>query len=256
MEPAAIPLDVLFEDAHLLALNKAPGMVVHPGAGTSGETLVHALLAHCRGKLSGIGGVERPGIVHRLDRETSGAILVAKDDRAHRGLAAQFAARTVTKEYLALVAGSPGLEGGTIRKPIGRNPGQRHKMAAFEAAAAGGRDARTDWQVVERFGRLATLVRCTLHTGRTHQIRVHLRAAGHVLLGDRVYGWKPDPRMPREPGRVMLHAEHLAVVHPVTGAPLDIRAPLPTDFRALVAALRKSAQAAARASAATPQRRL
>ena len=233
-----IPLEILFEDRHLLALNKPAGMVVHPGAGTAEDTLVHALLAHCAGTLSGIGGVERPGIVHRLDRETSGVMLVAKTDAAHRGLAEQFAARRVQKEYLALVAGAPGLLSGSIRKPIGRNPRQRHKMTVVETAL-GGRDAHTDWQVAESFGDVATLVRCTIHTGRTHQIRVHLKFSGHVLIGDTTYGWKRDPRLPREPGRVMLHAEHLVVTHPATGKVLDLRAPLPKDFSAMLQALRK-----------------
>jgi 23S rRNA pseudouridine1911/1915/1917 synthase len=252
MRAAAIPLDILFEDRHLLALSKPAGMVVHPGAGTAENTLVHALLAHCAGGLSGIGGVERPGIVHRLDRETSGVMLAAKTDAAHRGLAAQFAARSVQKEYLAIVSGVLPLLSGVIQKPIGRNPRQRHKMTVAE----GGRDARTDWQVVERFGSVASLIRCTIHTGRTHQIRVHLKSVGHVLLGDATYGWKPDPRLPRQPARVMLHAAHLVVAHPVTGKVLDLRAPPPPDFSGLVADLRKLAQSAPSASAATPHRRL
>jgi 23S rRNA pseudouridine1911/1915/1917 synthase len=238
LKPRTIALDILFEDRHLLALNKAPGMVVHPGAGTGGDTLVHALLAHCAGKLSGIGGVERPGIVHRLDRDTSGVILAAKTDAAHRGLAEQFAARSVHKEYLALVSGATALLSGSIRKPIGRNPHQRHKMAVLEDPGAG-RDAHTDWQVVERFGKVATLLRCTIHTGRTHQIRVHLKSLGHALLGDKLYGFKPDPRLPVIPDRVMLHAEHLVLTHPVTGKPLDLRAKPPKDFMAVMKALQR-----------------
>ncbi len=250
---AAIPLAVLFEDEHLLAIDKPPGMVVHPGAGTGGDTLVHALLSHCRGGLSGIGGVERPGIVHRLDKETSGVIIVAKTDAAHRALAAQFAGRTVVKEYLALVSGVPALLSGTIRQPIGRHPRQRHRMAVL-AEGRGGRAAHTDWSLVEGFGKAAALVRCTLHTGRTHQIRVHLRSLGHPLLGDASYGWKADPRLPRPP-RVMLHAAHLALAHPATGRPLDLRAPPPADFRDLTAAL-GSLYPRASSSAARPQRRL
>ena len=153
LKPVKIPLDVLFEDKHLLAINKPAGMVVHPGAATGEDTLVHALLAHCKGSLSGVGGIERPGIVHRLDRETSGLILVAKNDKAHRGLAEQFSGRTVQKEYLALVSGVPELLSGSLRKPIGRHPRHRHKMAAFEEGQ-GGRDAHTDWEVVESFGRI------------------------------------------------------------------------------------------------------
>ncbi|MCS6242647.1 MAG: RluA family pseudouridine synthase [Opitutus sp.] len=233
-----IPLEVVFEDKHLLAINKAAGMVVHPGAGTGEDTLVHALLSHCEGELSGIGGVERPGIVHRLDRDTSGIMLVAKTDAAHRGISEQFAARTSHKEYLALVDGVPGLLSGSLRKPIGRNPTQRHKMAVVEGP--GGRDAHTDWVRVEAFGgNLAALMRCTIHTGRTHQIRVHMKSLGHILLGDVIYGWKPSPRLPAQPTRMLLHAEHLVVTHPVTGKVLDLRAPLPKDFDKMLKGLRK-----------------
>jgi len=233
-----IPLDVVYEDKHLLAINKAAGMVVHPGAGTGEDTLVHALLSHCEGELSGIGGVERPGIVHRLDRETSGIMLVAKTDVAHRGISEQFAARTSHKQYLALVDGVPSLLSGSLRKPIGRNPTQRHKMAVVEGP--GGRDAHTDWERVETFGgNVASLIRCTIHTGRTHQIRVHMKSMGHILLGDVVYGWKASPRLPKQPTRMMLHAEHLVVKHPVTGKVLDLRAPLPKDFEAMLKGLRK-----------------
>jgi 23S rRNA pseudouridine1911/1915/1917 synthase len=239
LKAVAIPLDVLFEDKHLLVINKAAGMIVHPGAGTGEDTLVHALLAHCRGSLSGIGGVERPGIVHRLDRETSGIMIVAKTDRAHRGLAEQFSNRSLQKEYLALVAGAPGLLSGSIRGAIGRNKQHRHKMAMVEAGA-GGRDAHTDWEVVEKFGDFAALIRCHIHTGRTHQIRVHLKSLGHILLGDVVYGWKPDPRLKVQPARVMLHAEHLVFTHPVTQKTLDMRAPLPADLAAMADGLRKA----------------
>lgn len=243
LRPVEIPLDVIFEDKHFLALNKASGMVVHPGAGTREDTLVHALLAHCGDSLSGVGGVQRPGIVHRLDRETSGIILVAKSDAAHRGLAAQFSGRTLKKEYLALVGGVPQLLSGSIKKPIGRNPAQRHKMAVAEEGQIG-RDAHTDWAVVEKFGNVAALVRCAIHTGRTHQIRVHLKWLGHILLGDEIYGWKPNAQLMRQPERVMLHAEHLVFTHPVTGKKMDLRAPLPKDFAAQLAQLRKLGKAA------------
>ena len=221
-------------------------MIVHPGAGTGEDTLVHALLAHCKGGLSGVGGVERPGIVHRLDRETSGIILVAKTDRAHRGLAEQFSSRSLQKEYLALATGGPALLSGSVTKAIGRNKQHRHKMAAMEAEQ-GGRDAHTDWEVVERFGEVATLVRCTIHTGRTHQIRVHMKALGHLLLGDAVYGWKPDPRLAHQPERVMLHAEHLVFEHPINGKTIDLRAPLPADMAAMLVQLRSVAVASAKA---------
>lgn len=242
LKAVAIPLDVLYEDKHLLAINKTAGMIVHPGAGTGEDTLVHALLAHCKGSLSGVGGVERPGIVHRLDRETSGIILVAKNDKAHRGLAEQFSERTLQKEYVALVAGVPELLSGSIEKAIGRNKQQRHKMAVVESDQ-GGKDAHTDWEVEEKFGKIAALVRCTIHTGRTHQIRVHLKSLGHILLGDAVYGWKPDSRLKKQPARVMLHAEHLIFEHPVTKKTIELRAPLPKDFAAMIKALRTAARA-------------
>jgi 23S rRNA pseudouridine1911/1915/1917 synthase len=257
-----IPLDVIFEDKHLLAVNKPAGMVVHPGAATGEDTLVHALLAHCAGGLSGIGGVERPGIVHRLDRETTGIIIVAKNDKAHRGLAEQFSDRSLHKEYLALVSGTPSLLSGSIKKAIGRNQQHRHKMTVIddEDDERHGKDAHTDWEVVEKFGDIAALVRCTIHTGRTHQIRVHLKSLGHVLFGDEVYGWKPDRRLPKQPERVMLHAEHLVVMHPITKKSLDLRAPLPPDFQAQLAQLRKVAAATAKsvartAAAAKPRRK-
>ena len=234
-----IPLDVIFEDKHLLVLNKAAGMIVHPGAGTGEDTLVHALLSHCEGELSGIGGVERPGIVHRLDRETSGVMVVAKTDTAHRGLSEQFASRSLEKQYVALVSGAPDLLSGSIRKAIGRNPQHRHKMAVVEVGQGGvGRDAHTDWEVIEKFNRVAALIRCTIHTGRTHQIRVHMKALGHIILGDDIYGWKPEAELKHQPNRVMLHAEHLTFTHPVTGKVLDLRAPLPRDFEQVLKELR------------------
>lgn len=240
LKPADIPLDVLYEDRHLLAVNKASGMIVHPGAATGEDTLVHALLSHCAGTLSGIGGVERPGIVHRLDKETTGVIVVAKTDQAHRALADQFATRTLTKEYVALVSGVPQLLSGTIDRAIGRHPVHRHRMTVGE----GGKPARTDWERAETFGDLAALVRCRIFTGRTHQIRVHLKSLGHPILGDALYGWKPEPRLKEQPARVMLHAEHLVLMHPATGRELDLRAPLPEDFSRLIRALRRAAKAA------------
>ncbi len=237
LRPVKIRLSVLFEDKSLLAVNKPAGMVVHPGAGTREDTLVHALLAHCKGSLSGIGGVERPGIVHRLDRETSGVMVVAKTDAAHRDLARQFAERTAKNEYLAIVAGVPRLMSGSIQKPIGRNVRHRHKMAVVEEGA-GGRASWTDWTLVERFGDSACLISCSLHTGRTHQIRVHLSSIGHPLLGDTVYGWKASGKLPKTPERVMLHAYKLSIVHPKSGKPLDLEAPLPADFKAQLKALR------------------
>lgn len=233
-----IPLDVLFEDKHMVAVNKAAGMVVHPGAATEEDTLVHALLAHCEGSLSGIGGVERPGIVHRLDKETTGVIVVAKNDKAHRALADQFSSRTLTKEYVALVQGVPQLLSGTIDRAISRHPVHRHRMTVGE----GGKPARTGWERGETFGDLAAVMRCRIFTGRTHQIRVHLKSLGHPILGDPLYGWKPDARLAKQPERVMLHAEHLVLTHPVSGKVLDLRAPLPKDFLAVMKELRKAAK--------------
>lgn len=234
LKPVDIPLDVIFEDKHLIVLNKPSGMVVHPGVGTGEDTLVHALLAHCAGELSGVGGVERPGIVHRLDKETTGLIVVAKNDAAHRALADQFASRTLKKEYLAIVAGVPNEGSGTIDRGIARHPVHRHRMTTGE----GGRPAKTDWIVEKKFGEAAALVRCRIHTGRTHQIRVHLKSIGHPLLGDATYGWKQNPALPVPP-RVMLHAEHLVFSHPVSAKVLDLTAPLPADFKALLKALGK-----------------
>ncbi len=235
LTPTEIPLEILFEDEHLLVVNKPAGMVVHPGSGTGDDTLVHALLAHCAGTLSGIGGVERPGIVHRLDRDTTGAIVVAKTDAAHRGLAEQFAERHLHKEYLALASGVPRLLAGLIDRSISRHPTHRHRMTTGE----GGKPARTDWTVEESFERYnVTLFRCHIHTGRTHQIRVHLKSIGHPLLGDRTYGWKPDARLPIEPQRVMLHAAYLKFLHPVTARTIEIKTPLPEDMTNLIAALR------------------
>lgn len=228
-----IPLKILFEDEHMLAIDKPAGMVVHPGAGTGEDTLVHALLAHCAGSLSGIGGVERPGIVHRLDRETSGVIVVAKTDAAHRALAEAFASRELVKEYLALVAGIPRLASGSIRKPIARHPTKRHRMAT---PTEGGRPAHTDWRVEKSWPPHAALLRCRIHTGRTHQIRVHLASEKLPLLGDPIYGFKAA-QFPIEVPRVMLHAARLALTHPVTGAPLELSAQPPEDFQAVVAAI-------------------
>jgi 23S rRNA pseudouridine1911/1915/1917 synthase len=236
LKPVEIPLDVIFEDKHMLAVNKSAGMVVHPGAATGEDTLVHALLAHCAGSLSGIGGVERPGIVHRLDKETTGVIVVAKTDAAHRALADQFATRALKKEYVTLVAGVPQLLSGTIDRAIARHPVHRHRMTVGE----GGRPARTAWERAEVFGQIAALMRCQIFTGRTHQIRVHLKSIGHPILGDALYGWKPDPRLAKQPERVMLHAEHLVLTHPVSGKEMDLRAPLPADFEAMIKQLRKA----------------
>ena len=220
-EPENIPLDILFEDDDLLVINKPAGMVVHPGAGNTSRTLVNALLAHCR-TLSGIGGKERPGIVHRLDKETSGCLVVAKNDAAHHSLSRQFAERTVEKLYLALVAGTLQKAHGVIDAGIGRHPKHRKRMAVNKER---GRSARTDYRVVKSRDGI-TLVECVLHSGRTHQIRVHLHHLGYPVLGDKVYGRQRTPEFPRQ----MLHAWKLGFNHPRDGKRLTFEAPVPADF--------------------------
>lgn len=219
--PERFELDILHEDDDLLVLNKPPGMVVHPGAGHSRHTLVNALLHHCR-TLSGIGGKERPGIVHRLDRETSGCLVVAKNDETHRALSTQFAARTVQKIYLALTAGTLRKATGSIEEKIGRHPINRKKMSVSPQR---GRPARTDYRLIGSAGGIS-LVECTLHSGRTHQIRVHLHHIGHPVLGDKVYGRKTTAGVNRQ----MLHAWKLGFTHPVTDEWMTFEAPLPNDF--------------------------
>src|SRR3954452_23737378 len=220
-EPEAIPLTILFEDDDLIIINKASGMTVHPGAGHREHTLVSALLHHCS-TLSGIGGKERPGIVHRLDKETSGCLVAAKNDVAHRELSEQFAARTVEKIYLALVAGKLRKETGIIENKIGRHPVHRQRMSV---SSPRGRSAITEYRVL-RSNEQASLVECKLHTGRTHQIRVHLHHLGHPVLGDKVYGGKRAGPSPRQ----MLHAWKLSFVHPRTQKPVSFTAPVPDDF--------------------------
>lgn len=221
LTPEKIALSVLFEDDDLIVINKPAGISVHPGAGRKSGTLVNALLSHCK-DLSGIGGKERPGIVHRLDKETSGCLVVAKNDLAHIDLAQQFASRTVDKIYLALVAGKLRQVSGSIVAPITRHRVHRKKMAI---AREGGRMARTDFRVV-RSGREASLLECRLHSGRTHQIRVHLQHLGHPILGDAVYGGRHAGKISRQ----MLHAWKLGFEHPREKRRMDFEAPLPDDF--------------------------
>jgi 23S rRNA pseudouridine1911/1915/1917 synthase len=240
-QPEDIPISVVHEDTRLLVVNKPAGLVVHPGAGRSRGTLVNALLRHVR-DLSGVGGVVRPGIVHRLDRGTSGLLVVAKDDETHRSLVRQFAGRTVEKEYVALVLGSPALGSGEVDSPIGRDPVHRKKMSV---RAPRGREARTSWRVEERFDG-AALLRVRIHTGRTHQIRVHLASIGHPVAGDAVYGGKRTPSSRRGAAREAftslerpaLHAARLAFTHPATGERLAFEAPLPADLLSVLALLR------------------
>ncbi len=226
--PEARDLDILYEDGDLLVVNKPAGMVVHPGAGRRDGTLVHALLHHCRGQLSGIGGEERPGIVHRLDKDTSGCLVVAKNDAAHRALAAALKAREFIKVYLALVRGLPRSDRGRLDAPIGRHAVHRQRMTVRKD----GRSARTDWKVLAR-GRETSLLECRIFTGRTHQIRVHLAFLGYPVLGDLLYG--KGSVATQTPHRQMLHAWRLGFRHPRTAQPLEFSAPIPEDFRSVLA---------------------
>ena len=241
-QPEAIPLDILYEDEDVLVLNKAPGIVVHPSAGHEEHTLVNALLHHCRGRLSGIGGVARPGIVHRLDKETSGCLVVARHDQAHQALAEQFADRTAHKTYLAIVCGEMPPDSGEIRAAIGRHPSHRKRMAVTGKT---GREARTNYRVVEGLSG-ATLVEATLHTGRTHQIRVHFQHIGFPVAGDATYGQRASKRLIEltgyVPPRVLLHAHKLAFVHPRTGRKRSFVAPWPADFQEALERLRRQAR--------------
>jgi 23S rRNA pseudouridine1911/1915/1917 synthase len=221
IRPEPIPLEVLFEDDDLVVINKPAGLTIHPGAGQRGPTLVNALLSHCA-TLSGIGGKERPGIVHRLDKETSGCLVVAKNDLAHRELSKQFAARTVEKIYLALVTGKLRKPAGLIEEKIGRHPVLRQRM---RVTSLRGRTAKTEYRVI-RSSNEASLIECRLHSGRTHQIRVHLHHLGHPVLGDKIYA----PRFAKNWPRQMLHAWKLAFRHPRTGEWKHFEAPLPDDF--------------------------
>ena len=254
-EPAGedIPLAIVHEDDDLIVIDKPAGLVVHPAAGHAGGTLVNALIAHCGASLSGIGGVARPGIVHRLDKDTSGLMVVAKTDRAHKGLAAQFADHgregPLERAYLALVWGVPDRPQGTVDLPLARSTRNREKIAVTRA---GGRHAVTHYAVMERFGPgdrpVAALVECTLETGRTHQIRVHMAAIGHPVIGDRAYGsgFATKAALLAEPARSLtaafprqaLHAFRLGFAHPVTGAEMLFETPPPDDMAALTAALK------------------
>jgi 23S rRNA pseudouridine1911/1915/1917 synthase len=221
-QPEDIPLDVLFEDDDLIVINKPAGMVVHPAAGNFTGTLVNALLHHCRGKLAGIGGVERPGIVHRLDKGTSGCIVVAKTDAAHQSLVAQFKARRVKKIYRAVCAGRLARLTGKIETTIGRSERDRKKMSA---TARRGRPSLTEYRVLKQHADGA-LVELALHTGRTHQIRVHMAHIGHPLAGDAIYG-----KAKIAVARLMLHSYKLGFTHPRTGQTLEFTAPMPDDFK-------------------------
>ena len=234
LEAQAIPLDIVFEDEAILVVDKPASLVVHPAAGHPDGTLVNAILHHCPGVLD-IGGEERPGIVHRLDRDTSGLLVVAKTASAMASLSAAFQAHAVTKTYLAVLSGVPEPPSGSLEGNIGRHPSDRKKMALLER---GGKAARTDYEVAEDFG-TACLARLRLHTGRTHQIRVHMSSIGCPVAGDPVYGSAAlDRALPQRPARQMLHAWRLSFAHPILGTPLSFEAQPPGDFAALLAALR------------------
>ena len=229
-EPEEIPLDILFEDADLLVINKPKGMVVHPAPGHESGTLVNALLHHCGDSLSGIGGVKRPGIVHRLDKDTSGLMLAAKTDRAHASLAAQLGDHSLHRVYAALLIGTPRPAEGVVDLPVGRHPRDRKKMAA---GVPGGRSAVTHYRVLESFPGYS-YAECVLETGRTHQIRVHMASLGHPVAGDPLYGGKCALPLSSQ----CLHAREICFRHPVTGEDMTFSCPLPPEFSAVLQKLR------------------
>jgi 23S rRNA pseudouridine1911/1915/1917 synthase len=237
-EAQAIPLEIVFEDEHLLVVDKPAGMVVHPAAGNADGTLVNALLHHCSGRLSGIGGVARPGIVHRIDKDTSGLLVVAKTDVAHEGLSAQFARHSIDRRYRAIVAGRPNPPAGTVDAPLARSSVNRQKMAIVEGGR--GKRAVTHYRLLEPL-REAALVECRLETGRTHQVRVHMSSVGHALLGDPTYGGtrKAHRELLKRLGfeRQALHAAELGFIHPVTNQALSFKSAVPSDMQELLSAL-------------------
>ena len=245
-QPQDIPLVIVYEDEHLIVINKPAGMVVHPAAGNPDGTLVNALLHHCAnnggGQLSGIGGVARPGIVHRIDKDTSGLMVVAKSDLAHEGLAKQFADHSIERAYIAAVGGMPMPVSGTVAGHIGRSDHDRKKMAVLHELNKRGKHAVTHYKVLERLGSKAALVECRLETGRTHQVRVHMASIGHALLGDPVYGRSPSALRALltriDFRRQALHAAVLGFVHPATAEKLRFTAKLPADLEELLVELK------------------
>jgi len=233
--PQDIPLTIVFEDEHLLVIDKPAGLVVHPAAGNPDGTLVNALLHHCKGQISGIGGVARPGIVHRIDKDTSGLLVVAKKDKAHEGLSRQFADHSIERAYLALVAGHPTPPAGTVTGAIARSNMNRKKMAIVDDGR--GKHAVTHYRTLRQFDG-ASLVECRLETGRTHQVRVHMSSIGHALLGDQTYGRTPKSLKPlladENFARQALHAARLGFVHPVSGENLRFESDIPPDMEALI----------------------
>ena len=234
LPPQDIPLDVVYEDDDVIVVNKPTGLVVHPAPGHPDGTLVNALLHHCGDSLSGIGGEKRPGIVHRIDRDTSGLIIAAKNDAAHLALSAQLKDHSLSRTYECLVTGNMKQDSGTVDAPIGRSSADRKKMAVVPT----GRRAVTHWEVVARYPGV-THLRCRLETGRTHQIRVHMAYIGHPILGDTVYGAKkPVPGITGQ----CLHATGLRFIHPRTGEPVELHCPLPPEFTAMLQKLQSKAQ--------------
>ncbi|WP_017663840.1 RluA family pseudouridine synthase [Porphyrobacter sp. AAP82] len=242
-QPEDIPLVVAFEDRHLVVVDKPAGMVVHPAVGNITGTLVNALLHHCRGQLSGINGVARPGIVHRIDKDTSGLLVVAKSDAAHEGLAAQFAAHSVHRRYIAVCAGHPSPSEGTVDARIGRSDADRKKMTVLPNNSSRGKSAVTHYKMMERLDG-AAVIECRLETGRTHQVRVHCASIGHPLLGDPAYGRTPKQLRPLLErlgfARQALHAAELGFQHPVTGEMVQFRSNLPQDMAELIDELSRS----------------
>ena len=236
LEPYNVLLDILFEDKDILVINKPSGMVVHPGDGTDSCTLVHALLHHCPQELCPVGAPNRPGIVHRLDKETSGVMIVAKKESAYHSLVKQFADRKVKKRYNALVVGKLKRNFGSFRESIDRHPKVRVKMTVSIA----GKQARTDWEVVKFFKSGFSLIDCDLKTGRTHQIRVHFSNAGNPLVGDVTYGYNPNKYSFKTPHRVMLHAREISFLHPLNLKHLNFHAPIPEDMSKLIQDLSQS----------------
>ena len=235
-----IPLSVVYEDADIIVINKPSGMVVHPAPGNYTGTLVNALMFHCRDSLSGIGGVMRPGIVHRIDKDTSGLLVVAKNDAAHAALAEQLEHHGIVREYRAIVRGGFTEDSGTVNLPIGRHPVDRKKMAVLTAVGAHAKEAITHYEVLERFGEVSYL-RLYLETGRTHQIRVHMAHRGHALLGDEVYGGAKTRFERLHPTLFdgqMLHAKRLTFIHPRTKEPMHLECPLPENFERALELLR------------------